>query len=133
MTLLVALIFTPPTANRLLAVFASGFSMALPSLNAFAAKKNIAKHFFLLKKLPKVPKYPKTNDLNLDLPEELGKEEKMIAGFISNYAMTSPSEFIAETFSALCERPIEEFSDDIINLYKKYKGPMLEFFENNTI
>ncbi len=96
-------------------------------------RKNIVKRFFLLKKLPKVPKYPKTNDLNLDLPEELGKEEKMIAGFISNYAMTSPSEFIAETFSALCERPIEEFSDDIINLYKKYKGPMLEFFENNTI
>lgn len=97
-------------------------------------RKNIVKRFFLLKKLPKIPEYPKTKDLNLDLPEKFSKEEeKIIAGFISNYAMTSPSEFIAETFSALCERPIEEFSDDIINLYKKYKGPMLEFFENNTI
>lgn len=95
--------------------------------------KNKIKYFFFMKK-PDIKmdlkldwfKYYKTDDA------VLSKEEKIIASMISDYAATAPGEFIAETFAALCERGIDKFSKDIIDMYKKFKGPLIEFFENKT-
>lgn len=60
------------------------------------------------------------------------KDEKVTARMVSDYAEKNPEEFIAETFAALCERGIDKFSKDIIDLYKKLKGPLIDFFENKS-
>ena len=45
------------------------------------------------------------------------------AGKISWYAQTDPSEFVAETFNALCAG--KKLPDDVMELYRYYKGPEL--------
>ena len=45
------------------------------------------------------------------------------AGKISWYAQTAPSEFVAETFNALCAG--KKLPDDVMELYRYYKGPEL--------
>lgn len=56
----------------------------------------------------------------LDFLNDPNKQE--IAGKISSYAKHSPLEFVAETHIGLCNG--YKFSDDIMNLYKSYNGPM---------
>jgi hypothetical protein len=51
------------------------------------------------------------------------KEEQEIAAKVSEYAKTSPGEFVAETYSYLIAG--EKFSDKVMNLYKKYGGPVV--------
>ena len=53
--------------------------------------------------------------------QEFINNEGKIAQKVSDYATNSPLEFVAETYKHL--RRGETFSDDIINLYKKYNGP----------
>ena len=61
-----------------------------------------------------------------------GKSEKLfksdlnkqkIAGQISWYAQTSPAEFVAECFNALCAG--RKLPDDVMKMYEYYKGPKL--------
>lgn len=51
-------------------------------------------------------------------------EIQKTAGKISKYAQCSPNEFVAETFSMLLQG--ERLPDDVIALYKKYDGPLLD-------
>ena len=62
--------------------------------------------------------------------EQWGEDEKRIAKKVSYYATVSGKEFIAETFSMLCTKGIKSCSEDVIGLYKKLEGPMLEGFTN---
>ena len=56
----------------------------------------------------------------LDFLNDTNKQE--IAGRISSYAKHSPLEFVAETHIGLCNG--YKFSDDIMELYKSYGGPI---------
>lgn len=49
------------------------------------------------------------------------KKEKRVAKRVSGYAASNPHEFIAETFAAMMLGV--EFDDDVMELYKKFKGP----------
>ena len=49
--------------------------------------------------------------------------EQLIASTVSEYAKHSPLEFVAEVYSRVLEG--RRFGDDVMNLYKKYKGPAL--------
>lgn len=49
------------------------------------------------------------------------KSQQAIAAKISNYATTSPKEFIAECFSYMCAG--KTLPDDVLQLYKHFKGP----------
>ena len=60
---------------------------------------------------------------------EFDEKDKFIAKMISEYAASSPDEFVAETFASLMEGNIGKFNEDIINAYKRFKGPLLDFFE----
>ena len=63
------------------------------------------------------------------LSKKAGKEfladtaKQETAGKISWYAQTDPSEFVAETFNALCAG--KKLPDDVMELYRYYKGPEL--------
>ncbi len=46
-----------------------------------------------------------------------------IAGKVSSYGKTNPNEFVAECFSAMSAG--KKLPDDVMNLYKYYKGPEL--------
>lgn len=62
---------------------------------------------------------------NAIVREFLGNAEiQKTAGKISKYAQCSPNEFVAETFSMLLKG--ERLPDDVISLYKKYDGPLLD-------
>ena len=50
-------------------------------------------------------------------------EEQKIAGRISWYAQTDPEEFVAESFSYMMSD--KKLSDETMQLYKKYKGPII--------
>ena len=50
------------------------------------------------------------------------QENKKLRGGISSYAKHSPLEFVAETHIGLCNG--YKFSDDIMELYKSYGGPI---------
>lgn len=52
------------------------------------------------------------------------------AGKISEYAKCSPNEFVAETFSLLAQG--KKLPDDVMTLYKKYNGPMLDCFQKGS-
>ena len=52
---------------------------------------------------------------------DLNKQK--IAGQISWYAQTSPAEFVAECFNALCAG--RKLPDDVMKMYEYYKGPKL--------
>lgn len=52
------------------------------------------------------------------------------AGKISEYAKSSPNEFVAETFSLLAQG--QKLPDDVMALYKKYNGPMLDCFNKGA-
>ncbi len=73
----------------------------------------------LLKNNPKKfqEKYP---DLYKHLTD---KEIQNITGQVSWYSQTSIGEFVAEVYAGLIEG--RKFTDDVINLYKKYNGPLL--------
>ena len=73
----------------------------------------------LLKNNPKKfqEKYP---DLYKHLTD---KEIQNITGQVSWYSQTSIGEFIAEVYAGLIKG--EKYSDEVINLYKKYNGPLL--------
>ena len=45
-----------------------------------------------------------------------------VMGNVTPYAATTPAEFVAEVYSFLCNGV--KFSDDIMELYKKYGGPI---------
>ena len=51
------------------------------------------------------------------------KEEQFIASTVSRYAKSSPLEFVAEVYARMLNG--EKFGDDVMNLYNKYKGPVL--------
>lgn len=51
------------------------------------------------------------------------KEEQFIASTVSRYAKNSPLEFVAEVYARMLNG--EKFGDDVMNLYNKYKGPVL--------
>lgn len=51
------------------------------------------------------------------------KEEQFIASTVSSYAKSSPLEFVAEVYARMLNG--EKFGDDVMNLYNKYKGPVL--------
>lgn len=53
-------------------------------------------------------------------------EIQRTAGKISEYAKSSPNEFVAETFSLLAQG--QKLPDDVMAIYKKYYGPMLDCF-----
>lgn len=50
-------------------------------------------------------------------------EEQFIASTVSNYAKHSPLEFVAEVYARIMNG--HKFSDDVMKLYEKYKGPKL--------
>ena len=59
-----------------------------------------------------------------DLYEHLTNNDvQNIAGQVSGYAKTSIGEFIAEVYAGFIGG--EKYSNDVINLYKKYGGPLL--------
>ncbi|KKL81232.1 hypothetical protein LCGC14_1996790 [marine sediment metagenome] len=51
-----------------------------------------------------------------------GTTGRTTAQQVSRYAMTSPSEFVAETFRGLVAG--KEYSDDVLRLYVKFRGPV---------
>lgn len=51
------------------------------------------------------------------------KEIQNITGQVSWYSQTSIGEFIAEVYAGLIQG--KKYSDEVINLYKRYKGPLL--------
>ena len=51
------------------------------------------------------------------------KEEQFIASTVSAYSKKSPLEFVAEVYARMLNG--EKFGDDVMNLYNKYKGPVL--------
>jgi len=53
-------------------------------------------------------------------------EEQLIASTVTNYAKHSPLEFVAEVYARMMEG--HTFGDDVMNLYKKYKGPEIPNF-----
>ena len=65
--------------------------------------------------------------LNKDIPtvvKDFHKPEvKQIAAKVSRYATESPLEFVAETYAQLKDGVV--FSNDVMELYKKYCGPAL--------
>ena len=73
----------------------------------------------LLQKDPKKfqEKYP---DLYKHLTD---KEIQNITGQVSWYSQTSIGEFVAEVYAGLIKG--EKYSEEVINLYKKYNGPLL--------
>ena len=50
-------------------------------------------------------------------------QKQAIAGKISSYGQRDPREFVAECFSALCAG--KKLPDDVMELYKFYKGPII--------
>ncbi len=63
-----------------------------------------------------------------DLYEFLTNEEsQQTAGKISSYAQTGIGEYIAETYALMVDAKLHngKIADDIIALYKKYNGPMI--------
>lgn len=50
-------------------------------------------------------------------------EERDVASKVSQYATADPAEFVAETFAYLLDG--RKFSNDVLDLYKKYGGPMI--------
>ncbi|MDR1167365.1 MAG: hypothetical protein LBK53_00550 [Heliobacteriaceae bacterium] len=50
-------------------------------------------------------------------------EEQFIASKVSKYAASSPLEFVAEVYARMMNG--HKFTDDIMNLYKKYEGPLV--------
>ena|GEM_PF-6830544 len=58
----------------------------------------------------------------------LDEEEISIADKVSWRASKSVHEFIAETFSFICMLGIDAIPQDAMEMYHKYKGPMLEGF-----
>ena len=62
-----------------------------------------------------------------DLSEFLTNEKiQQTAGEVSLYAQTGIGEFVAEVHAGLIDG--KHFSDDVMNLYKKYNGPMPKGF-----
>lgn len=65
--------------------------------------------------------------LNKDIPELVTNfqkpETQRIAGKVSRYAQESPLEFVAETYAQMKDGVV--FSDDVMALYRKYKGPII--------
>ena len=65
--------------------------------------------------------------LKKDIPEVVTDfhkpEVQRIAGKVSRYAQESPLEFVAETYAQMKDGVV--FSDDVMALYKKYKGPSI--------
>lgn len=51
------------------------------------------------------------------------KEIQNITGQVSWYSQTSIGEFVAEVYAGLIQG--KKYSDEVINLYKKYNGPLL--------
>ena len=49
------------------------------------------------------------------------KNTRAVAKQVSNYACVSPLEFVAETYKGL--RRGQTYSEEVMNLYKKYNGP----------
>lgn len=96
----------------------------------FSKVKNKIKHFFIAR--------TPTVKLGYNFSEapyyeaKFEGDEKIIATMVSDYSKESPCEFVAETFASLCENSIDKFSKEIIDLYKKFKGPLIEFFEKNN-
>jgi len=64
----------------------------------------------------------------LILLSKWGDKEKAIAEKVSEYAATSSKEFVAETFSQLCIKGIKRMPREVMDLYKKYNGPILNDF-----
>lgn len=50
-------------------------------------------------------------------------DEQFIASTVSNYATASPLEFVAEVYARMMNG--HKFSDDVMKLYEKYKGPKI--------
>lgn len=53
--------------------------------------------------------------------------KQRIAGIVSLYGQTNPREFVAECFQAMCAG--KKLPDEVMKLYKFYKGPMLPAME----
>jgi len=53
--------------------------------------------------------------------------KQRIAGIVSLYGQTNPKEFVAECFQAMCSG--KKLPDEVMKLYKFYKGPMLPAME----
>ena len=51
------------------------------------------------------------------------QDEQFVASKVSFYAKRSPLEFVAEVYSRMLGG--HKFDDDVMQLYKKYKGPAL--------
>lgn len=51
------------------------------------------------------------------------EEEQLIAATVSNYAKSSPLEFVAEVYARMLNG--QKFGDDVMKLYEKYHGPKL--------
>ena len=65
-------------------------------------------------------------------PEKIGQlaknfledaDEQFIASTVSTYAKRSPLEFVAEVYARMMNG--HKFSDDVMKLYEKYKGPKI--------
>lgn len=53
----------------------------------------------------------------------IANDEQFIASTVSGYAQRSPLEFVAEVYASMLNG--EKFGADVMNLYNKYKGPVL--------
>ncbi len=58
------------------------------------------------------------------------KDIQATAGKISEYAQSSPNEFVAEAFSLLAQG--KKLPDDVMALYKKYNGPIMDCFNKGN-
>lgn len=70
--------------------------------------------------------FGKVTDITNDFVNS--KEKQQIANRVSGYASESPLEFVAETYRKLINIAInggEKLPDDIMALYKEYKGPVI--------
>ncbi len=71
-----------------------------------------------------IENFGKVSDITNDFINS--KEKQQIASRVSNYAPKSPLEFVAETYRKLITNSLganEKIPDDIMNLYREYKGP----------
>lgn len=82
-------------------------------------KINISDKFSKLDKLDIL----KQNNISTTLTEEFLKTHKDTALKVSDYAVESPLEFVAEVYAKSLNG--QTFSDDVMILYKKYGGPAL--------
>ena len=75
--------------------------------------------------MKKVEEFKTLGEPVSDITQEFvtNKQIQQTARKVSEYATESPLEFVAETFSQLMEG--KTFSDDVMALYKKYKGPSI--------